>query len=91
MRFVYANAFQSMWKKLPTNRREKAREALLKLEEALKGGKKPEGLGLKKLRIPFWEVRTNLKDRILFSLEGDLITLALIGNHDEVHRFLRSH
>lgn len=79
-----------MWNKLSPDRQARAEEALKAVETAFQGRLKPGGLGLKKLKDPFWEVRTDLKDRIIFALEKDLVTFVLIGNHDEVHRFLRS-
>lgn len=89
MRFQGTKAFHREWNRLPSDRQEKAREALELLNRFFHGGPKPEGLGLKKLRDPFWEIRTTLKDRIIFTLEKDLVTFVLIGSHDEVHRFLR--
>lgn len=49
----------------------------------------PKGLGLKKLRDPFWEVRIESQLRIIFSLEEDLLQFVLVGNHDDIRRFLR--
>ena len=49
----------------------------------------PQGLGLKRLRGDFWEVRVGLEDRIIFRLSGELVEFAIVGNHDEVARFLR--
>ena len=89
MRFQGTKAFHREWAKLPADRQEKARQTLEDMDRFFHAGTKPEGLGLKKLRDPFWEIRTTLKDRILFTLEKDLMTFVLIGSHDDVHRFLR--
>ena len=43
-----------------------------------------KGIGLKRLRGNFWEVRKGLKTRILFRWEGDLIEFILAGNHDDL-------
>ena len=48
-----------------------------------------KGLGLKRLRGNFWEVRKGLKARILFRWEEDLVEFVLAGNHDDVKRFLK--
>jgi len=90
MRFQGTKAFHREWERLPADRQEKARQTLEDMDRFFYGGTKPEGLGLKKLRNSFWEIRTTLKDRILFTLEKDLITFVLIGNHDEIHRFLKN-
>lgn len=49
----------------------------------------PKGLGLKKLRGAVWEVRIDLHLRIVFAMEADLLSFLLVGNHDDVRRFLR--
>jgi len=50
----------------------------------------PQGLGLKRLREDFWEVRKGIKARILFRWKSDLIEFVLAGNHDDVKRFLKN-
>ncbi|MBI2340826.1 MAG: hypothetical protein HYU99_10775 [Deltaproteobacteria bacterium] len=82
-------AFDRLWDSLTPIRKEKAREALEKLVHFFEGGPRSEGLGLKKLKSSFWEIRTDLKDRILFSLRKNVVAFVLIGNHDEIHRFLK--
>ncbi len=49
-----------------------------------------KGIGLKRLKGNFWEVRKGLKTRILFRWEGDLIEFILAGNHGHVKKFLKS-
>ncbi len=89
MIFERKPSFDRTWKGLTDIRREKAREALSELVHFLEGAPKPEGLGLKKLRNPFWEIRIDLKDRILFTMEKGKISFVLIGNHDEIRRALK--
>ena len=50
-----------------------------------------KGIGLKRLRGDFWEVRKGLKVRLLFRWNGDCVEFVLAGNHDDVHRFLKMH
>ena len=116
MVFERKPSFDRSWNSLTPLRKEKAAEALEKLVRFFEGGPKPEGLGLKKLKNPFWEIRTDLKiggfaagapvppvrsrginptlahqlkDRILFSLQKNIVSFVLIGNHDEIHRALK--
>lgn len=89
MIFERKPSFDRAWKALTNIRKEKARQALAMLVDFLEGGPKPEGLGLKKLRAPFWEIRLDLKDRILFTMEKERISFVLIGNHDEIRRALK--
>jgi hypothetical protein len=49
---------------------------------------RPAGLGLKKLHKSFWEIRADLETRILFQVEKDRVTFVIVGNHDEIRRFL---
>lgn len=50
----------------------------------------PQGLGFKKLRSTVWEIRVDLRIRIVFTLEGDCLSFLLVGTHDDVRRFLRN-
>ena len=63
--------------------------ALRRLEEYLNSGQAPVGLGVKKLGPGVFEVRAGLALRIVYVKEGPRVVLALLGDHDEVHRFLR--
>ena len=54
-------------------------------------GQLPTGLGLKPLRADCWEVRAGLADRIIFRRTGGLVEFLLVGNHDEIRQFLKSH
>ncbi len=47
------------------------------------------GLGLRQLRSGIYEARVGLSLRAVFSREGDTIKVQLIGNHDDVRRYLR--
>ena len=48
-----------------------------------------QGIGLKRLRQNYWEIRKGLKTRILFQWEKDTVKFILAGNHDDVRRFLK--
>ncbi len=47
-------------------------------------------MGLKNLRENYWEIRVNVKDRIIFTLEKDKVAFIIVGNHDEIKKFLRN-
>ncbi len=59
----------------------KAIDALI---EFIKIGKKPQGLGLKKVRKDYWEIRLSAKNRMIFEFKGDVINFAFVGNHNEI-------
>ncbi|MFH0935571.1 MAG: hypothetical protein V1828_01725 [Candidatus Omnitrophota bacterium] len=49
-----------------------------------------KGLGLKRLKGDFWEIRKGLKARILFRWHGSLVEFILAGDHDDIRRFLKN-
>lgn len=76
--------------RLPAGRKERAKGALGRFLSCLEERRPPpSGLGLKMIRRPYWEFRSGLGDRILFAWSRDLISLLLVGSHDDIHRFLR--
>lgn len=77
------------WKGLTKERQHKAQEALKQLVSFFEGGDRPQDLGLKKLKNPFWEIRTDLKDRIIFTFEKNRVSFIIIGNHDQIRRLLK--
>ena len=89
MRYFRTTAFQSLYRKLPSDRQEAADKALRVLEDALASGRPTGGLGLKVLRRGVWEIRAGLLDRIVFCRTKDLIEFLVIGTHDEIRRFLK--
>lgn len=89
MRYFRTQAFQRTFQSLPESRRERVIEAMEKLDRLFTKGEKPLGLGLKPLRHGILEIRAGLLDRILFRREGDLIQFLLVGNHNDIKRFLK--
>jgi len=49
-----------------------------------------KGIGLKRLKSDYWEIRKGLKARILFRWEGDLVEFILTGDHNDIHRYLKN-
>lgn len=89
MRFERKNSFKRTFNKLPVDRQERILDAIQGLMKFYDSGIKAEGLGLKRLQHDFWEIRSSLKDRILFSLDKDIISFVIVGNHDDIRRFLK--
>ncbi|MBI5701788.1 hypothetical protein HZC34_08125 [Candidatus Saganbacteria bacterium] len=90
MKYERKNSFKRIFKKLPIEKQEKTLEAIHALIAYYESGIKAEGLGLKYLRDDVWEIRSSLKDRILFSLAGDIAIFLIVGNHDDIHRYLKN-
>ena len=48
------------------------------------------GIGLRKLRDDYFEIRVGLKARLVFENTPTGLFFEFLGNHDEVKRFLKS-
>jgi mRNA-degrading endonuclease RelE of RelBE toxin-antitoxin system len=91
MRFEFKPSFDRSIKSLPPTEKASIKEVASQLIHVLSKDRQiHQGLGLKRLREDFWEVRQEIKVRILFRWTGDLIEFILAGNHDDVKRFLKN-
>ena len=54
-------------------------------------GKIPHGYGFKKINGDKYEIRVDIRTRIVMKAEEDLLVCHLIGNHDDVKRYLREY
>ena len=88
MRYERKPSFDRSFAHLSEVQRQDVILALDQLTQALETGRRPQGLGLRKLRQAFWEIRLGLSLRVLFRLQGDLVELVLVGSHDEIRRVL---
>ena len=90
MRYEYKSSFDKVFKKLGLNRQEKVIDAISILIDFFENRKKAKGLRIKNLRENYWEIRVNVKDRIIFTLEKDKVAFIIVGTHDEIKKFLRN-
>ncbi len=91
MRFEFKPSFDRSVKRFHGTQKEEIKKAAIQLVEMLSQDREThKGLGLKRLRDNVWEVRRDLKTRILFRWEGDLVEFVLAGNHNDVKRFLKN-
>jgi len=89
MKVRFLRSFDESKERLENAVQEKVETSMDSLLSFFETGEKQKGLGLKKLRNPFWEIRAGIRTRVLFSLENDILTFIVVGNHDEIRRFLR--
>jgi mRNA-degrading endonuclease YafQ of YafQ-DinJ toxin-antitoxin module len=89
MQFEFASSFDRRFKTLSPERQQKARAAIEALLAYLdhRAPLRP-GLGLKNFRKDYWEIRIDIHDRIIFELT-DRVVFWLVGNHEEIRRFMR--
>ena len=91
MRFEFKPAFERSIKALNSHDKEEIKGIALHLIDILAQDRAlHQGLGLKRLKGPYWEVRKGLKIRILFRWQKDLVEFILAGDHDDIKQFLRS-
>lgn len=90
MKYFLSPYFKRIIKKLDFHKTEEVKRAISELTAFFDSGIKSEGLGLKRLRGNFWEIRASLEDRILFSFEKDEIFFLIAGNHDAIKNFLKN-
>jgi hypothetical protein len=89
VQYEFKRSFDRAFKKLPTDRRESAYAAIDVFMNYLDGSSPlPAGLGLKNWRGDYWEIRSSLRDRILFKFTDRIIFL-FIGNHDAIRSFMK--
>ncbi len=85
----YLTSCDRSFKGLDRTTQEKAISAINKFLDFIKTHKKPEGIGLKKVFKDYWEIRLDIKNRIIFELKGDIINFTFVGNHNIIKRFLK--
>ncbi len=85
----YLPAFLKQLQKLRGREARAAEEALVAFEYFVRTGEMSAGLGFKKLALDKFEIRVDLKNRIVMKKIGADYYLALYGNHNEIERFLK--
>jgi len=85
----YLSSFDRSFADLEPGLKERVNQAMEALFNYFENREKTVGLGLKKLRDPYWEIRAGSKIRIFFSLEKGVLTFILVGDHASIKRYLR--
>lgn len=89
MTINYLKSYDRSFKKLKRHLQEEAISAINSLLDFIKTRQKPEGLGLKKVYKNHWEIKLDIRNRIIFELKGESINFAFAGDHNAVKRFLK--
>lgn len=92
MKYLAAsNHFRGQLKKLPRQDQQKTLQVLKEFLAALNSGKIPAGYGFKKINGDKYEIRVDIRKRIVMKAEGDTLVCHVIGDHEEVCRYLRDY
>lgn len=83
--------FRQQLKKLSPHDPAKTAKTLKGFLAALPTGAIPAGYGLKKINGDKYEMRVDLRIRIVMKAEGDTLVCHLVGDHEDVRRYLRAY
>ncbi len=90
MKIALSEGFQRDIRGLEEAQRAAVFEAILVLPRGVGDPHLHAGLGMRKLHASgIWEARVGLGLRIVFTLDGGLLTLVRVGRHEEIRRWLR--
>ena len=81
--------FERAYRRLSLTNQDLVDAALRSFGHYLETGRAPLGLGIKHLGGQTYEFRAGLALRIIYFVDNEEIVLALLGNHDEVRRFIK--
>lgn len=90
MKFYSTPAFVRLFNKLASSKKQSVKESIEELIKLYATGLHLKGLGLKRMGKDLWEIRSSLKDRILFSICGDTVYFHVVGNHDDIRKYLKN-
>ena len=75
--------------KLSIKDKEKLKKSLYQLNNLLVTGILPKGLGLKKLTDDLYELRVDIRLRVILKMGKDTVFLALAGSHNDIKQYLK--
>ena len=95
MTYKYKARFLKAFQRLGVQDRHRSTEAVEQIRIFFETRHAPEGLGLKKLFSreglgAVCEARATISLRIVFAVQQDTVTWLMVGDHDEVRRFIRT-
>ena len=86
-----SNHFRKQLRKLSSHDQQKAAATLKGFLAALTAGSIPSGYGVKKINHDKYELRVDIRIRIVMKADGDTLVCHVIGNHEDVRRYLRAY
>ena len=86
----FSPRFRANARALPPDRQEQIGQAVALVGEAFGKPHLHTGLGIRRLKGAYFEFRVGRDLRVVFKLNGSVVTLLLVGTHDAVQRFLKN-
>lgn len=91
MRFEFKPSFDRSVKTFHGREKEEIKQGALQAIDILSQDRMiHKGIGLKRLRGDYWEIRKGLKARVLFRWKGDLVEFIIAGDHNDIRRYLKN-
>lgn len=90
MKFEFKPSFERSIKSFHSREKEELKKIAVQTIEILSHDRLAyKGIGLKRLKGDYWEIRKGIKARILFRWTKELVEFVLAGDHNDIKRFLR--
>jgi mRNA-degrading endonuclease RelE of RelBE toxin-antitoxin system len=84
----YSKRFDRDFRKLSVSDQTRTRDALKEFYRSISSGFIRKGHGFKKIGREHYELRVDIRIRIIMTLDGDTFVCHLAGNHEDVRAFL---
>jgi mRNA-degrading endonuclease RelE of RelBE toxin-antitoxin system len=84
-------SFERSLKKLSSRDKDKLKQTLVQFNEFLVSDLLPVGLGFKKINHNKYELRVDIRLRVIIKIEKEYVYFVLAGSHDSVKRYLREY
>lgn len=84
-------SFERCLKKLNPQAKSKLKYALEKFNRFILSGDPFKGLGFKKINHDKFEFRVDIHLRVVVKIEQDICYLILVGNHDDIRKYLKQY
>ena len=85
------SSFERSAKRLDSLEKEKLEKSLEQLNHFLVTGQSSHGFRFKKIDGEIYEFRVDIRLRVIVKFENGIYYLALLGNHDEIRRYLKDY
>jgi mRNA-degrading endonuclease YafQ of YafQ-DinJ toxin-antitoxin module len=85
----FTGRFRGLAHKLQADRQKELEEVLQRLSATFGQPHLHSGLGIRRLRGSYFECRLDRDLRLVFKLDGNTLVLALLGDHNDVRRFIK--
>jgi mRNA-degrading endonuclease RelE of RelBE toxin-antitoxin system len=91
MNLAVSGHFKRQLKKLSPANQKTVTASLKKFLNLLTEGNIPKGIGFKKINGNKYELRVDIRIRILMVFENNTFVYHIIGNHDNIRKYLRDY